>query len=276
MTEENPQHSSRVSEPKLDQIVRQTIDSSEISKYGTIIYSHNESVPNRLYVISQIHDIEINGTITFSSEVPRVQAEIYRLASHIIESGEVNLLLPEGRYLQKDYTEENAKLRGPEFAWLKVPNTATDKGLERNLKILLEHDIHSDKLLIISHPNLDAQGAEDQEVGELLPEITQMAEKGVLSERLFRHLIAYKSGYFLHVTPKVIEREFNKGRISSRNAIVTMGHGHMGEVIDYLKRGQIDLPPLTMGDRTYPGLRVRLNLGELGYGVTIIKPLGIR
>ena len=265
MTELNPPPSALPSRLSLDQILR----------YGKVVYTHNPTAPNQIYIIAQIHSIERDERVEFSAQTPKAQAEIFRLAGHIISSGEANLLLSEGRYIQKDYYVENTRLRDPRFAWLKVPNTATDKGLEQNIALLLEQGIDSDALLIATFPNLDVQGAEDEKVGELLPEITRMAEGGVLTQQLFEHLIAYRSGYILNSSPIAIEREIASARISKKSAILTIGSGHLGQIVSYIERGEINLPPLMSRGKEYPGLQVKLDLKSLGYGVTIIKPLSI-
>ena len=55
----------------------------QILKYGRIVYRYNENAPNQIYLIPQVHTVEIDGGIVYSAEVPRIQAEIFRLASHI-------------------------------------------------------------------------------------------------------------------------------------------------------------------------------------------------
>jgi hypothetical protein len=247
----------------------------QIAKYGRVVYETNQSSPNRVYIITQAHTIERDGQVEFYPKTPRIQAEIFRLASSLISNGDAELLLPEGMNFREDYTGLTSTLREPKQHWLKVPAAATDKGLEQNLGRLLPLGISADTLLIATFTDLNVQGTEDPRVHGLLPEMTEMVEAGTLPKGLFDYSISYRSGYFLATAPEVIEREFAAGRISKKSAIVTMGNGHLNEIMDYLKRGRIDLPPVRLGNKSYPGLQVTLNLTGLGYGVTIIKPLSI-
>ena len=253
---------------KLEETLKQETSSFDISKYGNVVYSYNEGAPNKIYFIGDMHATERDGKYILFENGPRVQLEAYRIAQQLILQKTVQLYLPESIALGENVP------RGLPGKLLSELGNSSDDDLE---KVLRDFPIDAKLLLEMTYSQLDIKGAENKQSLELQDRTLKAPNEQLYdSMPLIRFVARLRSGYILINAPLVIESEFNRGSITNRNAMITIGNSHMGHFIDFLKNGRIYIPSQNMGEDIIPRLDVPLNLKESNYGVIIIRPLSIK
>ena len=206
-----------------------------------MIYRCNDARPDQLFIIGISHRdtlTRLNGDKT-----ARVQAEVYKLAEWLIQTREVELLLPEGYFRSRpSETQSHApEVRKP----AKCPPSLDMKALEKKLGD--ETSFVNAEMLLLKHYGLRAQQVEEpfyyREVGAHLRKLSQGTDS--CDPRLLRseldYLQARRSASMIQRIPDLIAGDFQAGKIRTKRALFTIGLSHLPQIMKYLQEKKITI-----------------------------------
>lgn len=239
---------------------------------GEIIYHYNEKSPNQLYIIGMGHRDTLTGLNGINTV--KTQVEVYRICEWLIRNRGLELLLPEGFFLNN---RGDAKRDKKAFALEEKKRQASldNKALEEKLgdeKIF----VNAEMLLMESH-DIEGRQVEDLNFYNAAREKVSQLEHNSnndYSRLLTRAVLVYlqerRTAAMLQNIPEVIDSEYREGRIKNKNAIFTIGINHISGIIKYLKQNKITIysPAFTTFNDYFSGV----NLLDENFGITIIIP----
>jgi hypothetical protein len=210
-----------------------------------------------------------NGSNTVKSQI-----EVYRIGEWLIQNRGLELLLPEGFFLEEVLDEkENI---------IKADASENGKRVSFDTKTLEEKlgkdnaYINAEMLLMESH-SIKSRQVEDMNLYKEVREKINLLEKfgNDTYESLFiksglDYLQERRTAAMLQKIPEVIDSEYSEGRIKNKKAIFTIGMSHISGIIKYLKQNKIEIhsPAFTPYNDYLSGVK----LLEKNFGVTIIIP----
>ncbi len=239
---------------------------------GEVVFSCNERSPNQIYIIGMSHRDTLtraNGSNTVKSQI-----EVYRIGEWLIQNRGLELLLPEGFFLD-EAPDEKENL-------IKTAPSEKGKRVSFDTKTLEEKlgkdnvNINAEMLLMESH-SIKSQQVEDVNLYKEVREKINLLEKSGNDtyESLFiksglDYLQERRTAAMLQKIPEVIDSEYSEGRIKNKKAIFTIGMSHISGIIKYLKQNKIEIhsPAFTPYNDYLSGVK----LLEKNFGVTIIIP----
>jgi hypothetical protein len=227
------------------------------AEYGEIVYQKNGHYPRQIFIIGQSHRSALDGQA--DPDNVKVQAEIYRIGEWLIREKQVGLLLPEG-FLQGTSPVQVPPADAPRES-LRLDRQTLEAELRDNRR-----SVNAGLLLNASY-HIPLGQVEDErlyrETRRLLGEACREESLAVRAE--LAGLQDERTAALLQNIPAAVEEAYRTRRIDNRQAMVTVGLLHVGEIINLLQRGVLRLPA---GGSAEPGLK----LLEQGYGVTVILP----
>lgn len=241
---------------------------------GEVICQSNENRPGQIYIIALSHRdalTTLNGNMT-----SRVQAEVYRIGDWLIHQQGVELLLPEGFFVNKTAKIEAKKIKAgseknkcvgvPEMK--EIEERLADNKTYVNAEMLLNEN-HPLRLRQVEDENLyfaARKGAmklinTDKNSCEYL---TVKSELDYLQER--------RTAVLLQRIPGIVDEEFHQGNIKAKKAIFTIGTSHIYKIIEFLNKGRINIYPSVLASSKSEDYIAELNLFKENFGVSVIIP----
>ncbi|MFP3983495.1 MAG: hypothetical protein ACLFV2_07380 [Desulfurivibrionaceae bacterium] len=224
-----------------------------------------------MYIIFQAHRSSVTGLS--DRNTVQAQSDIYRIEEWLVQNENVQLLLPEGFFKSrdKDYGIPENGLPAATEKEVSI-HPLGDEALKSHLSDTSEF-VNADKLLY-RFSNLRFQQIENRELyfevyrylSDLKDDPGQLDDRK--SSRIAR-LQSKRNARLLQNLPRVIEEEYETGRIGTRRAIFTIGLAHAPDIIRFVEENRIEGRLLESEDQEK---RHKLNLAESGYHVTMIMP----
>jgi hypothetical protein len=241
--------------------------------YGEVVYRYNEKSPNQLYIIGIGHRDAL--TRSNGDRTPRIQAEVYKIGEWLIENEGVELLLPEGYFVESPGNTAEQNVRGGSFA--PARRTESMEYLERRFSDDRAF-VNAEMLLQENFPVLLRQ-VEDRDLYQTVYDNIRLLA-GSRGDREEDSLIRSELDYdqerrvatMLQKIPGIIDEEFLEGRIGNKKALLTIGLSHIADIIHYLEEGKIAVrsplfPPVKYRDHVE-----ELTLAKEGFGISVIVP----
>lgn len=237
---------------------------------GKSIYHSNENSPNQLYIIGMAHRdtfTEANNDHSVTSQI-----EVYRIAEWLINNEGVELLLPEGYFMNSEAIHSSEKR-----------DTTTGERSSHNAAALRERlqndNVYTNaEMLLMENWGIQSRQVEDEDMYNAVKTGTLLlADKSIDEyEALYvmssiTYLQARRTAVMLQNIPDVINDEFSGRRITSKKAIFTVGLSHVFDIITYLENGQITINSPAF-HASYNDYFSELKLLQDNYGVTVIIP----
>jgi hypothetical protein len=241
--------------------------------YGEVVCRYNEKSPKMLYIIGVSH----RDTLTKlnDDQTPRVQAEVYKIGEWLIQNQGVELVLPEGFFVEGPEKTAEKKVQAGSF-----PAAPAGRSMA-----YLEQRFSDDRTFVNAEMLLDEtfplrlRQVEDGDQYQTVYEDMQRLA-GSIGDRKEISLIQSELHYdqqrrvatMLQKIPRIIDGEFLEGRVGSKKALFTIGLSHIADIISYLEEGKITLhsplfPPVKHKDYVE-----ELSLAKEGFGISVILP----
>jgi len=241
--------------------------------YGEVVCRYNEKSPNQLYIIGIGHRDTLtsaNGRYT-----SRVQAEVYKIGEWLIQNQGVELLLPEGFFVESHTKTAKRKVQGR-----LLPTLPGD----RNIEIL--EKIFSDELAFINAEmllrenfSLPVKQVEDRDLYQAVYENIRLpagSKENMEKNFLIRSELDYhqkrRIGAMLQRIPQVVNEEFLEGHIDSKKALFTIGLSHIPNIIKYLEERKVTVLSPLFTPVKYEDYVDELNLEKENFGISVIVP----
>jgi hypothetical protein len=245
------------------------------AQYGEIIYRVNEKSPCQLFVIGMSHRDSL--TRRNGGQTSRVQAEIYKIGEWLIHNRQLELLLPEGYFAGKGGKIENQNLT---VALEKKRDCPAPVDLDTLEEILSDNRtfVNAEMLLRDSYPSLKIRQVEDRTLYETARKriAALIDQKDSCDYLLLRSeldtLQERRTAAILQRIPRIVNEEFQQGRIKGRVAVLTIGMYHAHKIIRYLNDHKITVYSLLDKSGKGEDYTAELNLEKENFGVTIILP----
>ncbi len=257
--------------------------------YGKILKRIRPNAPNQLYIIGQYHSLNIldddlqelwgkvSGEKT-DKKVDKTQFEIYRIIGGLIKNRGINLVLAEGAFSDEDnkWIRDLIDLVKKDFRSSLIEEFKREGNDSKLEYMLRDVEVVKEAVWLSGFVyGINIQGAESR----ILHETQRAAANSYIRlsllgkedslEDLNDYVKELRSAEILKNSPEVIEREIKAGRVKKREAIITIGAGHLGEMIKFIEEDHITIKPprADLDERDED-----LHLKGKGYGVTIIVP----
>ena len=241
--------------------------------YGKTIYRCNEESPNQVYIIGMSHRDSVtraNGDTTVMS-----QMDVYRISEWLIKNHGLELLLPEGFFLQ----DSDATSR-PDMPLLAQSIHAAEIVDNATLKDRLQDDMVyvNAEILLMQRQGIRARQIEDNDLYHAVQTEIITLEKSrtdafayVFEKAKLQYLQERRTAAMLQKIPDIVNEEFLNGSISNRKAIFTVGLNHVPGIINYLEENRIAIysPAFVQAFSDYVS---GVKLLDETYGITIIIP----
>lgn len=230
---------------------------------GQVVYHSNTSAPSKIYIIANGH----RSAITGANAVKTVQAQVetFRIGEWLIQQNQIELLLPEGFFGQINETDtgtENNRLLDNKA----LRETLTDTSLFVNAELLL-HKNYGISLNQIEDRTLYSRTRE-----RLRASLNTGDRHSAAFNSEFAYLQKLRTAAILQGTPGAIENAYHQGRISAPHAMLTIGLGHLDDILTFLEAGEINIAALQTNTRDFPALAAKLELLKNKISVTVIVP----
>jgi hypothetical protein len=242
---------------------------------GELICQSNENQPGQIYIIALVHRDAL--TVLNGNNSSRVQAEIYRIGDWLIHQQGVELLLPEGFFVDKSAKVETKKINAGSLKtkctgipdMKEIEGRLADNSTYVNAEMLLNKN-HRLKLRQVEDENLYFAAREsllkfvktDNE--DLCQYLTEKAQLDYLQER--------RTAAMVQRIPRIVNEEFQQGNIRTKKAIFTIGTSHIHNIIESLSKGRIDVYSPLLASGKGEDYSAELNLRKENFGVSIIIP----
>jgi hypothetical protein len=234
------------------------------SEYGEIVYQRNSHCPRQIFIVGQSHRSALTGQAEL--DTVKVQTEIYRIGEWLIREKNVKLLLPEG-FFRKGSRENLSTANSPRKS-IRLDNQSLEAALSDTSRF-----VNSDMLLNSSYDIRLGQVEDEQlyrDIDRLLRKARQENSLSLLAK--LDSLQDERTAVMLQNIPEVVEEAFRAGRIDNRRAMFTIGLAHVGDIINFLQSGSLQLPTDRSGLTKGQDAGTSLKLLDRGYGVTVIIP----
>jgi hypothetical protein len=241
--------------------------------YGEVVCRYNEKSPNHLYILGIGHRDTLTGSN--GRRTSRVQAEVYKIGEWLFKNQRVELLLPEGFFVEKpDKTgEKKAHVR----SLATPPGAVNMEFLER--KFSEERAFINAELLLRQDFSLLLKQVEDRDIYQTVYEYIRLlaASKSNLEKNfLVRSELDYyqkkRVGAMLQKIPGIVNEEFREGHIDNKKALFTIGLSHISSIINYLEKRNVTVLSPLFTQVKYEDYVDELNLGKENFGISIIIP----
>jgi len=252
-----------------------TDSSTVLSRYGEVIYQHNEKSPRELFIIGMAHRDSL--TRQNGSQTSRAQAETYKIGDWLIHNRGLELLLPEGYFAGKGREIENKDLTA---ALEKKADCPVPVDLGTLEEILSDNRtfVNAEMLLRDNHPSLKIRQVEDQGLYETARRrIAELiAQENSCDLLLLRSELDYlqerRTAAILQRIPEIVNDEFRRGNIRDRKALLTVGMSHIQGIIKYIDENRISIYAPLSNSNHHEDYVSKLNLLNEDFGISVILP----
>lgn len=244
------------------------------AEFGEIIYRCNQRSPNQLFIIGMAHRDALTGLS--GADIPRVQAEVYKLGEWLIQNERCELLLPEGFFASSTARtgKEQAKDEAPQpggsesIGMKTLEEKLSDNRTFVNAELLLKRN-YPLRLKQIEDPRMH------RAVGELIRKLINCGNDNSEFLRIkseLDYLQQRRTAAMLQIIPEIIQAEFQERNIRTKKAIFTIGLSHLPRIIQYLEENRVKIySPLLAVDRKEEYI-ADLNLKKENFGVSVFLP----
>ncbi len=232
-------------------------------QFGEIVYQTNSTAATNLYIIANGHRSAFSGKN--AAQTLQAQIETYRIGEWLINQNQVELLLPEGFF--GNLSEPESLAANPSrLDNQSLQDSLADTSVFVNAELLLHQEygiglnqIEDRELYSHTRDRLRASLAREPRFSTPLnPELS--------------YLQKYRTASLLQTAPSVVESAYQQGRISSPNAMLTIGLSHLDAILEFLEAGEISISALQTATNSYPALETKLEWFPQQVNVTIIVP----
>lgn len=233
-------------------------------KFGEIVYQTNADASSQIYIIANGHRSAIRGVN--AAHTVQAQVETFRIGEWLINQNRIELLLPEGFF---------GKMEEPTTGGDTISNLLDGKVLQDALE---DTSLFVNaELLLHQNYGIFLDQIEDRSLYLYTREHlrSNLESEGRLSNVVKRDLVylqKLRTASILQSVPAVIETAYQQGRISSPNAMLTIGLSHLDDIIHFLEVGEISIDALHTITRDFPAMESELELLKKQFGVTVIVP----
>ena len=233
------------------------------SALGKVVYQKNTGSSIHIFIILNSHrscSTGANGSLTVTAQV-----ETFRIGEWLIRQKQVGLLLPEGFFGR----EESSPRVG-------MPAHRLDTGALEEKLTDTSTFVNADLLLQRVY-GIGLHQVEDRDLYRKARECLCAGLKGdaalaLSDDRELRYLQTRRLAAILQNIPSAIEVEYRQGDITRPRAMLTLGMAHLGDLLRFLKEGEIRIPPPRGDGEGFPAFREDLGLLKKKVGVTVIVP----
>jgi len=241
--------------------------------YGEVVCRYNEKSPNQLYIIGMSH----RDTLTKANGrgTSRVQAEVYKIGEWLIQNQGIELLLPEGFFVESPNKTGEKKVQSRS-----LPTSAGGVNIES-----LEQRFSDDstfvnaEMLLRENFSLLVKQVEDRDLYQTVYENIRLlvGSKGNMEKNfLIRSELDYhqkiRVGTMLQKIPQIVNDEFREGHIDNKKALFTIGLSHISNIINYLEARKITVLSPLFTSAKYEDFIDELNLAKENFGISVILP----
>lgn len=239
---------------------------------GKVVYEHRSESPYRIYIIGMGHRDTLTGTN--GAETVQSQIEAYRIGEWLVHNEGLELLLPEGYFIQKG--------EQPRIPAVAEPGKAAyaDTAL---LKERLGDDnaYVNSEMLLMRHFNLRAEQVEDPELYRAVIEKLHLLQRNrdnvftyAFEKSQLDFLQEIRTASMLQKIPDIIKNTYDSGAIRKQQALFTIGLAHINDIVRYLKKQEIVIqsPPFTPFEDYASGVKLLQN----DFGITVIIPPSLK
>lgn len=241
--------------------------------YGEVVCRYNEKSPNQLYIVGIGHRDTLtgsNGPLT-----SRIQAEVYKIAEWLIKNQGVELLLPEGFFVES--RERTAEKRVQTRFLPASPGEMSIEVLEKRFSD--ERTFMNAEMLLRKNFSLLIKQVEDRDIYRTVYEnICLLVESGGNMEKnfLIRSELDYhqkrRVGAMLQKIPGIVNEQFLGGHIDNKKALFTIGLSHISDIIKYLEEKNITVFSPLFTPVKHEDYIEGLNLLKEDFGISVIVP----
>jgi hypothetical protein len=239
------------------------------TEYGEAICKYNPESPNQLYIVGISHRDTLTGEN--NSLTPRVQAEVYKIAEWLIRNKGLELLLPEGFFVEKDSNGKKGVAGSVPARVLTLESLEkmlSDDSTQLNAEMLLSGDF---PLVMKQVEDRDLYHRVNKGIRQLV-ECREVGNDFYTVESELDYCQKKRVGTMLQNIPQIVEEEFRQGSIRSRTALFTIGLSHIPDIVRYLTEKKITVrSPLLAKGKDQDFVR-DLNLAREDFGVSVIIP----
>ena len=232
------------------------------AELGAVVYQTSGDAATQLFIIANSH----RSTITGANGVDTLQAQVetFQIGEWLVRRQQVAVLLPEGFFGSRPATRpavvDNAYLDGA-ILTRRLSDTSSFVNAE---------------LLLHEQYGINLQQVEDRELYQKVRDALRAGRlddgqsRATLDGRL-ESLQKRRSAAILQ-SATVLSHSNSLGSDVPRNAILTIGLAHLGDILAFIDSGEIQAPALPMTDAGLPSASVSLDPYQRPVGITVIVP----
>ncbi|MBE0574603.1 MAG: hypothetical protein IH613_01775 [Desulfuromonadales bacterium] len=232
-------------------------------EFGAVVFQVNHDAPTQLFIIANSHRSVVTGAN--GADTLQAQIETFRIGEWLIRRRQVALLLPEG-FFGSWTVAEPAAISDVGFDGATLTRWLADTSGFVNAEMLLHE-----------HYGVDLEQIEDRELYRNVRESLSAGSDAVgdlgsvIGGRL-EYFQKCRSAAILQGVPAVLAHANRRGHGAPASAMLTIGLGHLGDIIEFIESGEIHIPAMRTGGADLPAVQVPLDLFKSPTGITVIVP----
>ena len=243
-------------------------------EYGEVIYQFSPESASQLFIIGMSHRDAL--TCLNGDSTTKAQVDAFKIGEWLICSRGLELLFPEG-YFYRNSMDQKSSGR-PVNELKRPPAGSTDaKTLER---IFADTKTRVNaEMLLHKHYGVMLRQVEDSALYNAVAKgISKLALSGrdscepILLIPELDYLQGRRTAEMLQRMPGIVNEEYQRGNISERKALFTIGMSHLHNIIRFLGEQRIRIEPPLFGSEKREEYKAELNLLKEKFGVTVILP----
>lgn len=233
------------------------------AEFGTVVYQVNHEAPTQLFIIANSHRSAVTGTN--GTNTLQAQIETFRIGEWLIRRQQVALLLPEG-FFGSWTVDQPAAFSDAGFDGATLARWLEDSSGFVNAEMLLH-----------KYYGVDLQQIEDRELYRNVIESLSAGSEGagemgsVIDDRL-EYLQKCRSAAILQGVPAVLAQANRRGYGAPASAMLTIGLAHLGDIIEFIESGEVQIPAMRTSGADLPAVQGPLDLFKNSTGITVIVP----
>ncbi len=232
-------------------------------EFGAVVFQMNHDAPTQLFIIANSHRSVVTGAN--GAETLQAQIETFRIGEWLIRRRQVGLLLPEG-FFGSWTVAEPAAISDVGFDGTTLARWLNDTSEFVNAEMLL-HKYYGIDLEQIEDRELYYNVRESLSAGSEAPD-----NMGAVINRRLEYLQKCRSAAILQGVPAVLAQASRRGHGAPASAMLTIGLAHLGDIIEFIESGEIQIPAMRVSGADFPAVQLPLDLFKSPTGITVIVP----
>jgi hypothetical protein len=232
-------------------------------RFGKVIFRKNSHSPMQVFIVVDSHRSCVtggNGPLTVQAQI-----DTFRIGEWLIRQKHVDLLLPEGFF---------GRRKGPGTV-LQSSNRYCRADLRKELTDT--HTFVNAELLLSKLYGIGLHQVENGPLYRYARHVLRISlerrpKRAGSLNGLLEYLQRRRLAAILQSIPGAIKTELHQGTITSPKAMVTIGMSHLDDLVDFLEKGRIHIPPEQAGKEAFHAYNAPLRLAKEDIGVTVIVP----